>query len=125
MFEEVQLRASASERRVAHISSLLSEAESENVRLNQLTAVLKEEIRSYRRSEERSKHIENLEYVKNIILKFVTMPGSDEKTRLIPVLSTILKLSPAEIEIIQKTVSVDAEDQSAQDAGGWSSYPGR
>ena len=53
------------------------------------------------------------------------MPGSDEKGRLIPVLSTILKLSPAEIETIQKAVNIDAEEQVAQDAGGWSSYLGR
>ena len=32
---------------------------------------LKEEIRIYQRSEERHKHIENLEYVKNIILKVI------------------------------------------------------
>lgn len=67
--EELERRAVASERRVAHISSLLSEAELENSRLGELAAVLKEEIRSYQRSEERSKHIENLEYVKNIIVK--------------------------------------------------------
>ena len=48
---------------------LLSETESENARLVQLSDVLKEEIRTYQRSEERKKHIENLEYVKNIILK--------------------------------------------------------
>ena len=33
------------------------------------------------------------------------MPGSDEKARLIPVLSTILKLSPAEVETVQKSVN--------------------
>lgn len=67
--EELESRAVASERRVAHISLLLSEAELENSRLSELATVLKEEIRSYQRSEERSKHIENLEYVKNIIVK--------------------------------------------------------
>ena len=54
---------------VKHMASLLSESEGENARLIQLAQVLKEEIRSYRRSEERSKHIDNLEYVKNVILK--------------------------------------------------------
>lgn len=56
---------------VKHMASLLSESEAENARHIQLAQVLKEEIRSYRRSEERSKHIENLEYVKNVILKVV------------------------------------------------------
>jgi hypothetical protein len=55
--------------KVKHMASLLSESEAENARLIQLSQVLKEEIRSYRRSEERSKHIDNLEYVKNVILK--------------------------------------------------------
>ena len=66
---ELENRAVKAERRLAHISSLLSEAESENSRLTELANVLKEEIRSIQRSEERSKHIENLEYVKNIIVK--------------------------------------------------------
>ena len=39
--EEVNVRALASERKSSHLSSLLSESESENLRLNQLTAVLK------------------------------------------------------------------------------------
>jgi len=133
--EELERRAVASERRVAHISSLLSEAELENSRLGELAAVLKEEIRSYQRSEERSKHIENLEYVKNIIVKFVTLPGSAEKSRLIPVLSTILRLSPAEVESIQKVVASDvavagsragtaSETTVAAAAEGWTSYLG-
>lgn len=62
-------RTLAAERRVSHMASLLSEAEAENARLSELASVLKEEIRSYQRSEERSKHIENLEYVKNVIIK--------------------------------------------------------
>lgn len=66
---ELESRVTAGERRIAHLALLLSEAEAENARLNELSNVLKEEIRSYQRSEERSKHIENLEYVKNIILK--------------------------------------------------------
>ena len=35
------------------------------------------------------------------------MPGSDEKSQLIPVLSTILKLSPSEVDSIQKVVASD------------------
>ena len=41
VLEEVKVRALASEKKSTHLSSLLSEAESENVRLSQLTAVLK------------------------------------------------------------------------------------
>ena len=78
----------AAERRVGHMALLLSESEAENARLNELANVLKEEIRSNQRSEERMKHIENLEYVKNIIFKvkslicntylqFLTQKGRD------------------------------------------------
>ncbi len=68
---ELADRTRAFERRVAHLSALLSESESENSRLAQLAEVLKEEIRTYQRAEERKKHIDNLEYVKNIILKVI------------------------------------------------------
>lgn len=66
---ELENRSAAAERRVGHMALLLSESEAENARLNELANVLKEEIRSNQRSEERMKHIENLEYVKNIIFK--------------------------------------------------------
>ena len=41
MFEEVQLRASAADKKASHLNSLLGESESENARLSQLAAVLK------------------------------------------------------------------------------------
>jgi len=102
--EAAEARAKAAEKRVAHLASLLSESETENGRLAQLAEVLKEEIRSYQRAEERKRHIDNLEYVKNVIFKFVTLPGNDEKLRLVPVLTTILKLSPAEVQQIQTSI---------------------
>ena len=72
---EVGLRSNTSSRvggadkQVSHMAALLSESEEQNSRLEKLVEVLKEEIRTYQRSEERHKHIENLEYVKNVILK--------------------------------------------------------
>ena len=62
--------------------------------------MLKEEIRTYQRSEERHKHIENLEYVKNVILKFLSL-GGEERGRLVPVLATILRLSREEVAQLQ------------------------
>lgn len=67
--QSLETRALSAEKRLKHMTSLLSESESEAARLTQMSDLLKEEIRSYQRSEERKKHIENLEYVKNIILK--------------------------------------------------------
>ena len=83
---------------MAHLAALLSEAETQNGRLEKLVEVLKEEIRTYQRSEERHKHIENLEYVKNVILKFITLTGPGEKAALVPVLKTILRLKQEETD---------------------------
>ena len=40
----------------------------------------------------------------HITLQFITMPGTDEKLRLVPVVSTILKLSPEEIKAVQHSI---------------------
>ena len=94
-------RAGGVEKQLGHMAALLAESEAHNTRLEKLTEVLKEEIRTYQRSEERHKHIENLEYVKNVILKFLTLSGSQEKARLLPVLETILKLKKEEVGQIE------------------------
>jgi len=102
-------RAGGSERQVAHLAALLSEAETQNGRLEKLVEVLKEEIRTYQRSEERHKHIENLEYVKNVILKFITLTGPGEKAALVPVLKTILRLKQEEVAQVEELVRKEGE----------------
>lgn len=111
--------------RVNHLSALLSEAEMDVTRLTEMNAMLKEEMRRQERSEEREKHMHNLEYMKNIIFKvsiwsawekpdfsngsfflancivlyteqFLTISNADERSHLLPVLNIILKLSPDE-----------------------------
>ena len=113
-------QAGGVDRQVRHIASLLSESEAQNSRLEKLTEVLKEEIRTYQRSEERHKHIENLEYVKNVFLKFLTLSGAQERVRLIPVLKTILKLKKEEVDKIEELVRVEDSSQSGRE--GWGSY---
>jgi len=108
------------ERQVAHLAALLAESEAQNSRLEKLTEVLKEEIRTYQRSEERIKHIENLEYVKNVILKFLTLSGAGERGALLPVLKTILKLKPEEVKKLEELVN--AQDESKANQEGWGSY---
>jgi len=112
-------RQSGADRQMAHLSALLSESEAQNERLEKLTEVLKEEIRTYQRSEERHKHIENLEYTKNIILKFLTLSG-EERVRLVPVLSTILRLSREEINTIEQVAK--QEQETAAQAESWGTY---
>merc|ERR1711936_1350868 len=114
-------RAGGADRQVSHLAALLSESEAQNSRLEKLTEVLKEEIRTYQRSEERQKHIENLEYVKNVILKFLTLSGSQEKSRLLPVLQTILKLKKEEVGQIEQYIQAEGSGEG-QASEGWSSY---
>lgn len=100
------------ERRVKHLTVLLADAERDIAKLTQLNEILKEDIRRQQRSVEREQHANNFEYLKNVVFKFVTLKNGDEKNHLIPVLNTILKLSPEET---QKLYSV---------AGGKSWIPG-
>lgn len=59
----------SSEMRIQQLTSLLHESEAENAKLTQLSDALKEEIRRSARNLDREKHMENMEYMKNIILK--------------------------------------------------------
>lgn len=86
------------ESRVRHLTALLAEAEQDLAKLSQLNELLKEEVRRQERSIEREKHVHNSEYLKNVIFKFLTLNSGDEKSRLVPVLNTILRLSPEETQ---------------------------
>lgn len=57
------------ESKVAHLTALLSETEKDLIKHVQMTNLLKEEIRRHQRSVEREKHAENLEYLKNVVVK--------------------------------------------------------
>ncbi|XP_063993933.1 GRIP and coiled-coil domain-containing protein 2 [Diachasmimorpha longicaudata] len=95
-----------SERRVKHLTVLLADAERDVAKLNQLNQMLKEDIRRQQRSVEREHHANNFEYLKNVIMKFVTLKNGDERSRLIPVLNTILKLSPEETHQLNQVAGV-------------------
>ncbi|XP_058824692.1 GRIP and coiled-coil domain-containing protein 2 isoform X2 [Topomyia yanbarensis] len=91
-------KLSKQESRVRHLTALLAEAEQDLAKLTQLNELLKEEVRRQERSIEREKHVHNSEYLKNVIFKFLTLSSGDEKSHLVPVLNTILKLSPEETQ---------------------------
>ncbi|KAK0085536.1 hypothetical protein PV325_004975 [Microctonus aethiopoides] len=94
------------ERRVKHLTILLADAERDIAKLNEMNQLLKEDIRRQQRSVEREHHANNFEYLKNIVIKFITLKNGDERTRLIPVLNTILKLSPAETVQLNQAAGV-------------------
>jgi len=50
---------------------------------------------------------DNLEYLKNIVLRFLSLDDTnlDQKQRLVPVLSTVLRLSPEETAKLTTSLS--------------------
>lgn len=79
------------------------DSENTNSLLTDQVRALKDEIRRMQRGNERLDLAQNLEYLKNVVLKFVTLDSSqvEQKQRLIPVLSTVLKLDPDETAKLQ------------------------
>jgi hypothetical protein len=82
--------------RLINTTELLNDSELNNERLNEQVTLLKDEIRRIERNMDRAESISNLEYLKNIILKFFILKSIPERLQLIPVLVTMLKLSPDE-----------------------------
>lgn len=109
ILEHIKAKLTREENRVAHLTSLLADNEKDLARMQQLNEMLKEEIRRQQRNVDREEHIKNSEYLKNIVIKFVTLGNGDEKQRLIPVINTILKLSSEENILLQNACK-----------GGWS-----
>ncbi|CAH1176160.1 unnamed protein product [Phaedon cochleariae] len=112
----MEKRLAEQEAKVVHLTALLSDTEQDLLKHVQMNKLLKEEIRRQQRSEEREKHAENLEYLKNVVFKFVTLNSGDERTRLVPVLNTILKLSPDETKKLNLVAKGDGSLK------GWTNY---
>jgi hypothetical protein len=122
--------------RLINTTELFNESELNNQRLNEQVALLKDEIRRLERNMDRTESISNLEYLKNVILKFFVLKSTPERLQLIPVLVTMLKLSPEEqvqlvrvanIPIIHDETLRSDESPSQQITNGltppsWSSY---
>ncbi|XP_054167497.1 GRIP and coiled-coil domain-containing protein 2-like [Oppia nitens] len=106
--------------KVEKLTQLLEDSESNNILISEQNRVLKEEIRRLERSIERTEVANNLEYLKNVVVKFITLNGEQERQRLIPVLATILKLSPEEQNLFQTFTSVDPNSSSSNSR--WTDY---
>jgi E3 SUMO-protein ligase RanBP2 len=79
-----------------------------------------EEIRRLERALSRIEVAKNLEYLKNLLVKFISLePGSSEKQQLVPVLKEILKLDSKEEKVLLMTAASDSEVKAGQ-ANGWS-----
>eukprot|EP00042_Codosiga_hollandica_P058237 m.874745 g.874745 ORF g.874745 m.874745 type:complete len:706 (+) comp59803_c0_seq14:3-2120(+) len=85
----------AARKQISHLTQLLQETEETSMRLSDQASILKEEIRRQERNESRT-GAANLEYLKNIVLKYLA--NYEEQEQLIPVLSMLLQFSPHELQ---------------------------
>ena len=109
------------EKNLDRFSELLEESEAANVLLTEQNRVLKEEIRRLERAMARIELAQNLEYLKNVLVKFVSLEnGSSEKRQLVSVLKTILKLSEEEESVLIQEAT--RNDPSSQNSSTWTSY---
>ena len=106
------------------LNELLKESESNNSLLTEQNRLLKEEVRRLERSIERAEIAKNLEYFKNVLIKFLSLSENNtsdgnERTQLVPVLKTILKLSKEEeIKLKNFTTFMQDAKQFNQQANG-------
>ncbi|KFM73437.1 GRIP and coiled-coil domain-containing protein 2, partial [Stegodyphus mimosarum] len=119
--EKLTADLNAANKKIEHLSEVLNESESTNLRLSEQVRVLKEEVRRLERNKEREQHAENLEYLKNVFIKFSTLQACSEKAMLIPVLTTMLKLSPDEQQQL-KNIAGDIDPNDTTSSAGWGSY---
>jgi len=110
---------STSEKNVEHLTELLAETEGSNVKLTEQIKLLKNEIRRMQQNQEREEALHNLEYLKNVIIKFMKC-NTTERECLVPVISTMLKLTTEEKQFVTEFAKGEA-DQDVN-ASGWSSY---
>ncbi|KAJ6667453.1 hypothetical protein lerEdw1_016574 [Lerista edwardsae] len=103
-----------------HLNGLLRESEATNAILMEQIKLLKSEIRRLERNQEREKSVANLEYLKNVLLQFIFLKSGSERQRLLPVIDTMLQLSPEEKG---KLVAIaQGEEDSMSQPSGWASY---
>ena len=110
-------------RQLCHLNEILRESESNNMLLEQQVKLLKEEVRRLERNTQRGKHLESLEYLKNVVVRFFT--SSSSQAEMLPALQTLLQLAPEEMRSIKSEIEAVAKmkKQAANSASfAWSSY---
>jgi len=110
--------------KLRHLSDLLSESEANNSRLSEQIKLLKDEIRRLERNNERSEHVANAEYLKNIVLQFLNPTMQDRRQRLLPVLTTLLRLSPEEVAALKDATPPEnaAAPNTSSTSSAWGGY---
>ncbi|XP_043926919.1 GRIP and coiled-coil domain-containing protein 2 [Protopterus annectens] len=118
--EELAQKLSITAKSIDHLNGLLRENEATNAALLEQIKLLKSEVRRLERNQEREKSVANLEYLKNVLLQFIFLKSGSERVRLLPVINTMLQLSPEEKNKL--TTIAHGEEETASRSAGWSSY---
>ncbi|XP_049506091.1 GRIP and coiled-coil domain-containing protein 2 isoform X1 [Panthera uncia] len=118
--EELVQKLSSTTKSADHLNVLLRETEATNAILMEQIKLLKSEIRRLERNQEREKSVANLEYLKNVLLQFIFLKPGSEKERLLPVIDTMLQLSPEEKGKL--AAIAQGEEENASRSSGWASY---
>lgn len=116
----LQKQIQLSTKKMSHLTELLHESEENCVRLADQARLLKEEIRRLERNQERYLESSNMEYLKNVVLKFLHT-DDEERTSLIPVITKLLQLSQQERQYLSETTrgnKVELPDSSGGAAIG-------
>nr|XP_023854123.1 GRIP and coiled-coil domain-containing protein 2-like [Salvelinus alpinus] len=83
--------------------------------------LLKSEVRRLERNHEREKSVANLEYLKNVLLQFIFLQSGSERQALLPVIHTMLQLSPEEKNKLA-AIAMGEEEVGGARGSGWTSY---
>ncbi|XP_061647481.1 GRIP and coiled-coil domain-containing protein 2 isoform X1 [Phyllopteryx taeniolatus] len=119
--DELSQKLSTATRSLAHMNSLLHETEATNAVLMEQINLLKSEVRRLERNQEREKSVANLEYLKNVLLQFIFLRSGSERQALLPVIHTMLQLSPDEKSKLA-AIAQGEEEASGTRGSGWGSY---
>lgn len=119
--EELTQKLNTTARSVEHLNGLLHETEATNAVLMEQITLLKSEVRRLERNHEREKSVANLEYLKNVLLQFIFLRSGSERQALLPVIHTMLQLSPDEKNKLA-AIAQGEEEAAGSRASGWTSY---
>lgn len=119
--EELSQKLTTVTRSMEHMNSLLHETEATNAVLMEQITLLKSEVRRLERNHEREKSVANLEYLKNVLLQFIFLRQGSERQALLPVIHTMLQLSPEEKNKLAAIAQGEEEVGGAR-GSGWTSY---
>ncbi|XP_014029407.2 GRIP and coiled-coil domain-containing protein 2 isoform X3 [Salmo salar] len=120
--EELNQKLTTATRSMDHMNSLLHETEATNAVLMEQVNLLKSEVRRLERNHEREKSVANLEYLKNVLLQFIFLQSGSERQALLPVIHTMLQLSPEEKNKLAAIAMGEEEEVGGARGSGWTSY---